>query len=318
MRWEADYNLVLPEKGDDLDIVGWVTIDNESGKDFQNARIKLMAGDVNKIQSVMQMRMANLGGGGGGGGRPEPPVTEKSFDEYHLYTLQNATTLLDEEKKQVEFVRAQNVKSSVRYVYDGARIGLEQNWSPDVLHMESEYGTLSNTKIWVMREFTNASANQLGIPLPKGRLHVYRHDSGGQMEFTGENVIGHTPRDEVVRMVTGNAFDLTGERKRTDFKVNLGNTGIGIDPMTGLPVPPSQSVSNAAPYINESFQITLRNHKREPVEVRVVEHLYRWVNWDITKKSQDFKKIDAQTIEFPTQLDADEQRAVSYTVHYTW
>jgi len=316
MRWEADYNLVLPERGNELDIVGWITIDNESGKSFQSARIKLMAGDVSKIQNAVQLRAGYISGGLGGGAQA-PPVTEKTFDEYHLYTLENATTLLDREKKQVEFVRAQGVKSAVTYVYDGARIGLEQNWAPEVLHTEAEYGTPSNTKIWVMREFTNSAANQLGIPLPKGRLRVYRHDTGGQMEFTGENVIDHTPRDELVRLTTGNAFDLVGERKRTDFKIDLGNsTGIVIDPTTGLPVP--GVASPHGPYIDESFEITLRNHKKEAVEVRVVEHLYRWVTWDISKKSQNFQKKDAQTIEFLVQLKPDQQQAVSYTVHYTW
>src|SRR5438067_12552237 len=110
MRWAADYNLVLPERGNTLDVVGWVTMDNGSGKAFENARIKLMAGDVNKIQNVPRPPAGNYGGGGGGGGA-RPPVTEKSFDEYHLYTLEHPTTLLDHAKKQVEFVRAAGVNS---------------------------------------------------------------------------------------------------------------------------------------------------------------------------------------------------------------
>jgi len=108
-----------------LDVVGWITIDNESGKSFANARIKLMAGDVGKIQrSPRALDFAMRGGGGGGGGAP--PVTEKTFDEYHLYTLERQTTLLDREKKQVEFVRAAGVKSAIIYVYDGAQIAAEQ------------------------------------------------------------------------------------------------------------------------------------------------------------------------------------------------
>jgi hypothetical protein len=317
MRWEADYNLLLTERGNEFDLVGWITMDNESGKTFQNARVKLMAGDVNKIQSAVRLRAAYLGGGGGGAAQA-PPVTEKSFDEYHLYTLENATTLLDHEKKQVEFVRAQGVKSALIYVYDGAR-GFEQRWTPEVLHTEAEYGTLSNTKIWVVREFTNSIVNQLGIPLPKGRLRVYRRDTGAQMEFTGENVIDHTPRDELVRLTTGNAFDLVGERKRTDFKIDLGS-GVerGIDPATGLPIPASGGGPPRRPYLDESFEITLRNHKKEAVEIQVVEHLYRWVNWDISKKSQTFQKRDAQTIEFLVRLEPDQQQEVGYTVHYTW
>jgi len=319
MRWEADYNLVLPEQGNTLDIVGWVTMDNGSGKSFEDARIKLMAGDVHKIQNVPHLR-AGMGGGGGLGGALAPPVTEKTFDDYHLYTLENRTTLLDREKKQVEFVRAEGVNSAVIYIYDGARIGMEQNWSPDVLHTEAEYGTASNPKVWVMREFKNSAANHLGLSLPKGRLRLYRRDAGGQMEFTGENTIDHTPRDEQIRLTTGNAFDLVGERKRTDFKIDLGyGSGVQtIDPATGLPVAASAGIQPHPPRIDESFEITLRNHKKEPVTIRVVEHLYRWVNWEITKKSQDFLKKDAQTIEFQVQLKPDEQQQVNYTAHYTW
>jgi len=321
MRWEADYNLVLPEHGNTLEVVGWVTMDNGSGKSFQNARIKLMAGDVNKIQNARRPALSYFGRGGGGAA-PAPPVTEKSFDEYHLYTLEHLTTLLDRQKKQVEFVRAAGVISAVIYVYDGARIGPEQNWTPEALHTEPEYGTPSNKKVWVMREFTNSAANHLGLPLPKGRLRVYRRDTGGQLEFTGENVIEHTPRDELVRITTGNAFDLVGERKRTDFRVDVsgGVGGAVIDPATGLPVPvPAPAAKGPPPpWIDESFEITMRNHKRETVEMRVVEHLYRWVTWEITKKSRSYRRIDAQTIEFPVQVKPDGEEKVSYTVHYYW
>jgi len=318
MRWEADYNRVLPEQGNTLDIVGWVTMDNESGKSFENARIKLMAGDVNKIQNVSRLRAYARGGGGGGGGAG-PPVTEKTFDEYHLYTLEHPTTLLDREKKQVEFVRAANVNSTVSYVYDGAQIGSEQNMILEAFRMEADYGTASNPKVWVMREFANSAENHLGLPMPKGRLRVYRRDTTGQMEFTGENVIEHTPRGELIRLTTGNAFDLVGERKRTAFKAELGNSfGSTIDPSTGLPIAPPVGGRPRSPWIDESFEITLRNHKKEAVEIRVVEHLYRGVNWEITKKSQAYVRKDAQTIEFLVQLKPDHEQQVSYTVHYKW
>jgi hypothetical protein len=169
--------------------------------------------------------------------------------------------------------------------------------------------------------------------LPKGRVRFYRRNTDGQMEFTGENTIEHTPRDEVVRLNTGNAFDLVGERKRTDLKMDLSPSfpyappppAVLTDPTTGLPIAPSPSpttnsttetVTNSGPWIDESFEITLRNHKKEPVEIRIVEHLYRWANWEVTKKSDPFVKTEAQTIEFRLPLKADEQRTVSYTVHY--
>jgi hypothetical protein len=329
--WESDYNLVMPERGDTLDLVGWITMDNQSGKSFERARIKLMAGDVNKIQNVGGFRRQVFSGGGGGGGGPPPPVTEKTFDEYHLYTLERPTTLLDQEKKQVEFARAAGVKSTTLYIYDGAI--LDPDWYPYNVRTQPEYGTACNKKVWVFREFTNSSANQLGLPLPKGRVRFYRRNTDGQMEFTGENTIEHTPRDEVVRLNTGNAFDLVGERKRTDLKMDLSPSfpyappppAVLTDPTTGLPIAPSPSpttnsttetVTNSGPWIDESFEITLRNHKKEPVEIRIVEHLYRWANWEVTKKSDPFVKTEAQTIEFRLPLKADEQRTVSYTVHY--
>jgi hypothetical protein len=150
-------------------------------------------------------------------------------------------------------------------------------------------------KVWVMREFTNSISNHLGLPLPKGRMRFYRRDADGQMEFTGENTIDHTPRDERIRVSTGDAFDIVGERKRTNHHTD--NSGHSLD---------------------ESFAITLRNHKKEAVEIRVVEHLYRWPNWEITAKSVDFQKSDDQTIEFHVTVKPDAEETVTYTAHYTW
>jgi len=288
--WEADYNLVSPEKGDTVDLIGWVTMNNQSGKTFKDAKIKLMAGDVNKIQQMiptkagrgrmMEMSMA-----------PEPAVTEKAFDEFHLYTLARSTTLLDRETKQVEFVRATDVKAPVIYVYDGAPSYRFYGG----LNYDQGYGNEGNKKVRVMREFVNTETNHLGIALPKGKLRFYRRDADGQMEFVGEDMIDHTPRNETIRVTTGNAFDLVGERKQTNFRVDTGDK-----------------------WLDESFEIKLRNRKKEPVEIRVVEHLYRWSSWDITQKSDDFKKTDAQTIEFRVPVKPDEERTVTYTVHYSW
>ncbi|HXJ12951.1 MAG TPA: hypothetical protein VNH19_11820, partial [Candidatus Limnocylindrales bacterium] len=317
MSWESDYNLVLPEGGSSLDLTGWITMDNRSGREFKNARIKLMAGDVNKIQNRIAGRMA-FGGIGGGGTGLTPPVAEKSFDEYHLYTLERPATLLDREKKQVEFIRAGGVKSDLLYIYDGASSDIDQQWVSVAVIGQPEYGTVSNPKIWAFREFANSAANHLGIPLPKGRIRIYRRNTDGQMEFTGENTIKHTPRDEVVRLFTGNVFDVIGERKRTNFRVNINRGSPENDPTTGLPIPGASGKTDEPPLIDESFEITLRNHKTENIEVRVVEHLYRWVNWEIRTKSDEFKKLDAQKIEFRVPLKPDEERKLLYTVRYTW
>ena len=236
LSWEADYNLVMPERSDTLDMVGWVTMDNQSGNSFKQARIELMAGDVNKIQNVGGFRLQG-GTGGGGGGAGAPRVTEKTFDEYHLYTLERATTLRDREKKQVEFVQAAGVKSTGLYIYDGAATEPDQSWAWQGAHYEPEYGTQSSKIVWVMREFTNSTANHLGLPLPKGRVRFYRRNTDGQMEFIGENIIKHTPRDEVLRLYTGNAFDLVGERKQTNFKANAPVPALPTLGPDGQPLP---------------------------------------------------------------------------------
>jgi hypothetical protein len=291
--WEADYNLVAPEKGDSVDLIGWITFNNQSGKTFRNAKIKLMAGDVNKIQPVRE-RFARFGGSAPASlAMNEPVVTEKSFDEFHLYSIARPTTLRDREQKQVEFVRADGVKAQAIYVYDGIQ-GFGYGFYGG-LNNDRNYGTQGNKKVSVMREFVNAESNHLGMALPKGKLRFYRRDADGQLEFTGENEIDHTPRNETIRVTTGNSFDLVGERKQTNYRMDSGDK-----------------------WIDESFEIKLRNHKKEPVEIRVVEHLYRWSNWNITAKSDDFKKTDAQTIQFRVPVNADEEKTVTYTVHYSW
>ena len=292
--WSASYNLVSPEKGDLVDLVGWITMKNESGKTFENAKIKLLAGDVNKIRPphstllggmrtrAMNMAMAD---------ESAPAVTEKAFDEFHLYSIARPTTLLDRETKQVEFVHAEKMFAPTIYVYDGAT-----GYRFYGLNMDQGWGQTDNKKVIVQREFKNAETNQLGIALPAGKLRFYRRDDDGQLQFVGENTIDHTPRNETVRVTTGNAFDLVGERKQTNFHVDTGDK-----------------------WIDESFEIKLRNRKKDaPVEIRVVEHLYRWSNWEINAKSDDFVKKDSQTIEFRIPVKPDEERTVTYAVHYSW
>ncbi len=296
MTWEASYNLVSPEKGDVLDIVGWVTIDNQSGRTFEEARIKLMAGDVSRLRRVERERYAAEAAGMALYAAPAPPpVTEKPFEEYHLYTVQRATTLHDRETKQIEFLRASEVTFTRFYVYDGAKIDWNEYRRRTYFNQDASYGTECNNKVWTMCEFENKEANGLGVPLPRGRTRFYRRDEDGQLEFTGENIIDHTPKDETVRVYIGSAFDIVGERKRTDYKIDRG-----------------------AETVDESFEIKLRNHKKEPVEIRVIEHLYRGLNWEITASSNIFKKIESQTVEFRIQVKRDEEKVLTYTVHYTW
>ena len=295
MSWEADYNIVAPEQGDVLDIVGWVTMDNQSGKSFQNAAIQLMAGDVSKVQPSTNASGRMAGSRFAIPAESAKPVTEKAFDEYHLYTLERPTTLRDRETKQVEFVRGSGTASERIYVYDGLTVDWSRwNSNRDGLRRNEEFGTDSNTKVAVMRQFKNTAANGLGIPLPKGRVRLYRRD-GAQLQFIGENEIDHTPKDELLKVYTGNAFDLVGERRRTAFKTD-----------------------NSSHWTDETFEIKLRNHKAGQVEIRVVEHLYRWVNWEISEESNPYLKTNAQEIQFRIQLAPDEEKTVTYKVHYSW
>jgi len=300
MSWQSDYNIVVSDnpkgKTDLLDMVGWITMRNQSGKTFENANIKLMAGDVNKLQpaslatrayGAMNKAMADEA--------MAPVVHEKSFDEFHLDTLARATTLRDQETKQVEFVRSTGIHALRLFVYDGAQVQQYGYYNMDQIRQDQSYGTQSNPKVWVMEEFKNSDVNHLGIALPKGRLRFYRRDTDGHLEFVGENTIDHTPKDETLRIFTGNSFDVVGERKRTNIRVD-----------------------SAHNWMDESFEIRVRNHKKETVTVRVVEHLYRWTNWKLTEQSQDSRKTDAQTMEFPVTIPPDGEQVVTYTVHYSW
>ncbi|MGI9109959.1 MAG: DUF4139 domain-containing protein [Opitutales bacterium] len=279
--WEASYNLVATDKSDLLDVVGWVTMNNQSGMTFTDARIKLMAGDVNRVVerygravgAAMPMTAAAK--------MADAVVTEKSFDEFHLYTLGNPATLRDKETKQVEFVRATGVKAERIYVFEGAQ--------------HYRRGVTAPGKVQVYREFKNSEANKLGIALPKGKVRFYSQDGDRQLEFVGENQIDHTPKDETIRVLTGNSFDLTGEHRMTS------NTENG-----------SERVAT------QSFEVKVRNHKKEPVEIRVVEHANHGGSWTLTAQSQEHKKKDATTFEFRVSLKPDEEKTVTYTIRYTW
>ncbi len=280
--WEASYNLVAEEKSDIVDVVGWVTMNNQSGMTFNEAKIKLMAGDVNRVEDVRADRMMPMAAAVKGFGGGAPVVTEKSFDEFHLYTLGNPATLRDKETKQVEFVRATGVKAERIYVFEGA-----QHYG--------RRGVPLPGKVQVYREFKNSEANKLGIALPKGKLRFYSQDGDRQLEFVGENQIDHTPKDETIRVLTGNSFDLVGEHRMTN------NTEDGSNRVT-----------------TQTFEIKVRNHKKESAEIRVVEHAIHGGNWTLTAQSQPHEKKDAQTFEFRVPLLPDEEKVITYTIRYTW
>jgi hypothetical protein len=274
--WEASYNLVATDKSDLLDVVGWVTMNNHSGMTFPDAKIKLMAGDVNRVEDVAADRMMPMAAAKGFGGAA-PVVSEKSFDEFHLYTLANPATLRDKETKQVEFVRATGVKAERIYVFEGAQ------------YRGGEVG-----KVQVYREFKNSEANKLGLALPKGKVRFYSQDGDRQLEFVGENRIDHTPKDETIRVLTGNSFDLTGEHRMTNSTEDRSNH-----------------------VVVRSYEIKVRNHKKEPVEIRVLEQAI-YGAWTLTAQSQSHQKKDAYHFEFRVPLQPDEEKVVTYTVRCTW
>lgn len=295
--WHATYNIVSPERAAEtglvmVDLVGWVTIENTSGTEFPAANIKLMAGDVAKIEPEgVKFALRSTYGGvamGNGQGR----VTQKAFDDFHLYDLHRTVGLRDGETKQIEFLHVAGVPVTRKYVYDGS--GMTGNeW--EGLNLNRDFVGQESKKVVIVQEFKNAEANHLGIPIPAGRIRFYKQDTGGQVEFTGESMIDHTPKDATIRVVTGNAFDITGERKQTDFRVDAdGRT------------------------MDESFEIKLKNAKETPVKVGVTEHLYRWSNWTISTATDGYTKTDSRTIEFAIDVPASGERTVGYTAHYSW
>lgn len=290
--WAADYNLLIPDVGDEGTLIGWVTMENHSGRTFENARIKLIAGEVSRVQPTDQ-------------GRPQvmmrsapaarQEVEQREFDEYHLYTLPRETTLRTRETKQVEFVRGEQVKAQRQYIYNGS--GIRNPFDSLGNQRDNQaFGVQSNAKVWVYRIIENTRDNGLGMPLPAGKVRFYREDLDGSLEFIGENMIGHTPRNETLRLYTGDAFDLVGERIRTNFDRDASRR-----------------------MITESFEIKVRNRKEnETVAINIVEPLYRWSSWEITNHSDLYRKVDSQTIDFLVKVGPGEEKVVTYTVQYTW
>ena len=294
MRWEANYNATAPNSGDTFDIVGWATIENRSGKDFKQVDVKLMAGDVARVKPGERAIAKRFQATQSEYQRAPPGIAEEPFDEYHLYSLKRPATVLDREIKQVEFMRAAGVPARRLYVYEGwKRESHYRQTSATRIRGDANYGVLSNSKVWVMLEFQNSAASNLGMPLPAGRVKVYRKEETS--EFVGEDQIDHTAVDETLRLYTGNAFDLVGERRQTAFGHNSTHR-----------------------WADEVFEIKLRNHGKDEVEIRVVEHMYRWTQWELHASSHEYAKTDARTIEFRPIIGPGAEETITYKVHYSW
>ncbi len=294
MNWSADYVMVVDKDDARGDVTAWTTVSNNSGATYKDAKLKLVAGDVHRAPTTR-----------GDGGRYRAVATrmsadmtenmkEKTFFEYHMYSLSRPTTLADNSSKQVEMASAAGVPIKKLYVYDGAQ-GVSWSDFGDSGYWDPGYGLQSGKKVSVFLEFQNKKSEGLGIPLPKGRVRVYKADDEGALQFAGEDSIDHTPKDEKVRIKMGEAFDVVGERKRVDFS----------------------SDASKRRFV-ETFEIRLRNHKDADATVTVVEHLYRWTNWKITDSSAKFTKKDAQTVEFEVPVKKDGEAVATYTVKYSW
>jgi hypothetical protein len=217
---------------------------------------------------------------------------EKTFGEYHLYTLPRAVDIPQNASQQIAlFPSVSGIPVEKLLVYEGAAM----DWGGGQPIDAREFGVLGNTKIDVYVRLNNDKASNLGIPLPAGKMRVFQRDEAdGSLEFVGEDVIGHTPRDEKVLIRLGSAFDVVGERKQIDFRLD-----------------------RARCQMSESFTIEIRNRKDKPVTVLVRERLYRWNNWKVSSPAR-YEKVNAGTIEFPVDVAPNAVQTISYTVEYTW
>ena len=300
ITWWADYNIIYRETGamnqGELDVNAWVSILNQSGADYEHASLKLVAGDVHRApqggrgagnELMMRREMAADAAPAG--------FEEKSFFEYHLYTLGRPTTIPQASTKQIELFDApRNVPCEKVLVY----YGIDQNWHPywSSPATDRDLGVPSNTKVDVYLSFKNSNENGMGMPLPSGRVRVSKADpADGSMEFIGEDVIDHTAKNETVLLKLGNSFDVVGERTSKDFKIDISDE-----------------------WMEETIEIKLRNHKADAVKVIIRESMYRWKQWEIIESSLPAEKQDSTTIHIPITLKADQEATVTYKVRYTW
>ncbi len=294
LSWDCNYVALLGKEGNSLDLTGWVTLTNNSGTTFRDAGLKLVAGDVNIVRQELAGRV----------GVAKSMVADEAAQqfqqselfEYKLYTLQRHTDLKNNETKQIELTSGRGVPSKKVFIYDG----LSDQWryfygNNYAYRTQGSFGQQSNSKVGVFVTLQNNEKSGLGMPLPRGKVRVYQRDADGKEQFVGEDQIDHTPKDEEIRLYLGNAFDLRGERVQKDFR----------------------SYANGR-VVEETFEIKVRNHKSEPVEVLIYEHPWRWSQWEMVTASGDWAKVDQTTIRFPVRLTKDQEKTVRYTIRYSW
>lgn len=282
LGWKADYVAELNANEDKLDLSGWVTLTNTSGTSYRNAKLQLVAGDVNRVHeqrllAMKTMRMDAMAA------EAATPMAEESLLEYHLYTLDRPTTIAENQTKQVALLSASGVPIRKELVLRGADY-----------YYQSSYGDLDQKlKVGVFIEFDNKESAHLGLPLPKGIMKVYKKDNSGNAQFVGEDSIDHIPKNESVRLKLGDAFDVTADKKQTDFKK--------------LPNPEK---ANSA--FESAYEIVLKNAKKEPVTVTVQEPIP--ADWKILKSSHPSEKATSNTAVWHVEVPAEGKTTLSYRV----
>jgi hypothetical protein len=283
LSWQADYVAELNADDNGLDLNGWITLNNRSGTAYTNAKLQLVAGDVNRVRD--QMQRANLGASRSEVAAPAAKaVAQESLFEYHLYTLGRPTTLADNQTKQVALLSAAGVPAKKELLLQGS----PHYYSDSV----GQIGT--RIKVSVFMEFANRESARLGMPLPKGVVRVYKRDSAGNAQFVGEDRIEHTPKNESVRLNLGNAFDVTADKKQTDFK---------------------RREPNLRAY-ESAYEIVLRNAKPEAVSVTVREPVPG--DWTMLEETQKHDKVAAGTAQWRVSVPAGGSTTLRYRVLTRW
>ena len=265
LTWHAEYVAVAAQDDRSIDLAAWVSIDNRSGATYEDALIKLVAGDVHRAverprviraKGLAEMDMA-------------APPAEEAFAEYHLYTMPRKATIKDNQIKQLTFFPSTKVDASKEYEFDWRK----------------------GNKVRVTLKFANSEGAGLGVPLPEGKVRVYKRDSSGSLQFAGEDIVDHTAVDETVSVYIGDAFDVVAERTKTDYR----------------------KISSRV--TEESFEVVVRNHKDEDIVVRVVDHFY--AEWEVISATHSYRKKDAYTLVFDIGVAKDGTAKVAYTVRTT-
>jgi len=280
LSWKADYVGELDSEDKSLDLTGWVTLDNKSGVRFENALLQLVAGDVHRVADAMPPMAADFGRAMV---MAPGPMAQEALFEYHLYTLGRPTTIADNQSKQVSLLTATGVPADKELLLVGS-----------AHYYQRSQGDLGNKlKVGVFLEFANREESNLGMPLPKGVVRLYKKDAKGNAQFVGEDRIDHTPKQEKVRLKLGDAFDVTANKKQTDF----------------------QKLSGFGPWnyqYESAYEIEIKNAKLEPVVVRVQEPIPG--DWEIREESSPHEKGDAHTAVWNLQVPAEGETRLTYRV----